>query len=91
MDTHFHARLETYPEAMMAVAAHVEREYGYGYRIGVAHTETPVAVFEVSACDGSRFNLVADRWGNVQEIPEDATRLEAIHQVMEMRSAALAS
>lgn len=76
---------------MMAAAAHVAREYGpYGYRIGLAHTETPVAVFEVSHYDGSTFNVIADPWGNVQRIPDDATRLEAITQVMDMRREAMA-
>ncbi len=78
------------PDAMIAAASHVEREYGYGYRIAIALTATRAAVFEVSHFDGSRFNLVADKWGNVRR-PEVDTADAATALCIEMqREAALA-
>lgn len=58
------------PDAMMAAAAHVEREYGYGYTIAVAgHGWTGAGQFEVRHFDGSEFELYADRYGNVTRPP----------------------
>jgi hypothetical protein len=53
------------PDAMIAAAAHVEREYGYGYRIGIKASNWLTGVFEVHASDGSEFELISDRYGNV--------------------------
>ncbi len=54
------------PDAMIAAAAHVEREYGYGYRIGiVASGLLGGGLFQVRASDGSEFELLSDRYGNV--------------------------
>jgi hypothetical protein len=58
---------------MGAVALHVAMEYGHtGYRVGLAACTAfgDVGVFEARHFDGSTFNLVADRWGNVKR-PED--------------------
>jgi len=63
------------PDAMIAVAAHVEREYGYGYRIGVASSSwAGHGTFQVRASDGSRFRLFVDRYGNVARVPEGSVR-----------------
>ena len=62
------------PDSMSAAAAHVDREYGCtGYRIGLAGVDRRIAIFEVVCSDGSRFNLLADRWGNVRRVPDEAT------------------
>lgn len=59
------------PEAMIAAAAHVDREYGYGYRIGIVTSNyTGGGLFCVRASDGSRFRVFADRYGNVERIPD---------------------
>jgi hypothetical protein len=60
------------PDAMMAAAAHVERDYGHsGYSLGIISSSwTGSGLFEVSHSDGSRFRLYADRWGNVARVPE---------------------
>jgi hypothetical protein len=68
---------------MSAAAHYVEREYGYGYRIGLA-IGGRVSVFEVAHSDGSRFNIAADCWGNVQRIPDDASAEQASAQISEM-------
>jgi hypothetical protein len=63
------------PDAMIAAAAHVEREYGSGYRIGVvASGWLGGGLFQVRASDGSEFELVSDRYGNVTRPDEHAER-----------------
>lgn len=58
------------PDALIAVGAHVQREYGItGYRVSVI-LGNGWGVFEVQHADGSRFRLCADRWGNVERVPE---------------------
>jgi hypothetical protein len=80
MQSPFEARQLAAPDALSAVAAYVNREYGsFGYSIGIAHTYPRVAVFEVRHADGSTFNLVADCWGNVKR-PDDAS-LEGVAQL----------
>ncbi len=76
------------PEALMAVASHVQREYGHaGYKVAVAFTATRAAAFEISHFDGSRFNLIADKWGNVRR-PEADTASAAMELLLEMHRAA---
>lgn len=59
------------PDALVAAAAHVEREYGYGYRIGIVSASwTGAGLFQVCAGDGSRFRLYVDRYGNLARIPD---------------------
>jgi hypothetical protein len=59
------------PDAMGAVASHVEREYGYGYRIGLVSSSFGGAgLFQVLASDGGRFRLYCDRYGNVARVPD---------------------
>jgi hypothetical protein len=62
-----------YPDTMVAVGAHVTREYDMtGYLIQVVYGDGSGALFEVSHSDGSRFRLWADRWGNVERVPDAA-------------------
>ena len=81
------------PEALSAAAHYIEREYGYGYRLGIspAIAARSVTVFEVAHFDGSRFNIVADRWGNVERIPDGVTADGALDVVMSMAQKAVAS
>lgn len=53
-------------DAMIAAAAHVEREYGSGYSIGIVDSVMLNGFFQVRHFDGSEFELVSDRWGNVR-------------------------
>lgn len=62
------------PDAMIAAAAHVEREYGVsGYQIGLAWSDwSGAGCFDVRASDGARFRLYVDRYGNVTRVPDAA-------------------
>jgi len=55
------------PDAMIAAASHVSREYGYtGYSIAViGHGWLGSGQFEVRASDGSQFELHSDQYGQV--------------------------
>jgi len=55
------------PDAMVAAASHVNREYGAtGYSIAViGHGWLGSGQFLVRASDGSEFELHSDRYGNV--------------------------
>ena len=55
------------PGAMIGAAMHVEHEYGMsGYRLEViAAGLLGEGEFLVSASDGSRFEIIVDRYGNV--------------------------
>jgi hypothetical protein len=55
------------PDALGAVASHVDREYGHGYRIGQLDAKD----FVVRARDGATFVLRADQWGNVSRLSRD--------------------
>ena len=60
------------PDALSAAAHFVDREYGsYGYRIGIAMSSGAVTAFEVAHFDGSRFNVLVDKWGNARTAPQD--------------------
>ncbi len=62
------------PEAMSAAAHYIDREYGYGYRIGLASwTFSGDGIFSVRHSDGSEFYIVADRYGNVARVEDQAS------------------
>lgn len=62
------------PEALGAVCAYVQREYGLtGYHIGIEGMGRFVCCI-VRHSDGSEFRLLADRWGNVENVQEDTTQ-----------------
>lgn len=74
------------PDAMIAAAAHVEREYGYGYRIGTEEgLYSGAGIFLVRHSDGSEFRLIADQWGNVDRLPDDWTDRDGESQVATIR------
>ena len=79
MEVMFEASKFCSPDAMGAASAFVSREYGYtGYRLGLAANTGAVSIFEVNHYDGSRFNVVADNWGNVRTLPQDPAGSERI-------------
>ncbi len=85
MNAMFSARDEVRAPIASSAANYVCREYGEtGYRIGLCWTTGRVGVFEVSAGDGSRFNIIADAWGNAETIAEDATEASANMQIVAM-------
>jgi hypothetical protein len=60
-------------DALFGIAGHVSREYGdYGYRASIIGTWQGGAIAEVRHSDGSRFLLVADRYGNVARVADAA-------------------
>jgi hypothetical protein len=71
------------PGALSAAAHFVDREYGsHGYRIGIAMSSGAVVAFEVAHSDGSRFNIIADKWGNVRTVPQDVAAAERMFKDM---------
>jgi len=54
------------PDQMASAGSYISHEWGdYGYSIeGVESPSRRVSVFRVVASDGSRFVVVADRYGN---------------------------
>lgn len=86
------------PDAMGAAAAHVEREYGYGYALGVEYgSRLGQSVFLVCHFDGSEFRLIADRYGNVDRLPDEwkgltvAQQLNTLDELKAARDARLAA
>lgn len=71
------------PDAMIAAAAHVQREYGVtGYAIGVeSGSQFGKCIFLARHFDGSEFRLIADRWGNVDRLPDDWPTLTIAMQI----------
>lgn len=56
------------PDQLSAAGSYIAREWGdYGYRIEAIESPTGrVSVFRVCASDGSRFSVLADRYGNTR-------------------------
>lgn len=69
-------------EAISGAVAHIRRDYGENYTIGVvASSMRGGGVFEVCASDGARFELVSDRYGNVwRACDRDGCRQEASYR-----------
>ena len=57
-------------DQMSSAASYLRREWGdYGYRFeGIETWSHAVSVFRVSCFDGSRFAIVADKWGNCRHL-----------------------
>ena len=58
------------PDQMASAGGYISREWGdYGYRIEEIESPTrAVTVFHVVASDGSRFTVLADKWGNCRHV-----------------------
>lgn len=56
-------------DALMHATCYVAREWGEeaGYRCEIVGSSAKVVVLEVSASDGARFLVAADRWGNTAD------------------------
>jgi hypothetical protein len=68
-----HGAAYAHPDALQAAARLVDDEWGgHGYVMGIARGDGTVAIFEVVHFDGSRFNIVADKYGNARPVSEDA-------------------
>lgn len=53
-------------DAVYAVVGYLAREWGeHGYRLSVEGSRSGGAIAHVVHSDGSRFVILADRWGNV--------------------------
>lgn len=67
------------PGTLSTIAAYVDSEYGSsGYRIMPLAAGRHVASFQVMHSDGSRFEVMADEWGNAETLPDLAVaRMEA--------------
>lgn len=92
MTSLYTARHYCLPDAMSAAAAYVDCEYGpYGYRLGVALETGACTVFDVRHFDGSCFNIVADKWGNVVRIADGVDRTTAEEVIRQAHRQAVAS
>lgn len=62
------------PDTLSGVASYISHEYGMtGYRITPeSSTLRGDGFFTVSHFDGSEFRVMADRWGNVERMSDDA-------------------
>jgi hypothetical protein len=60
------AYMSVTPDQMASAGSYISHNWGdYGYRIEGVQTRTyAVTVFRVCASDGSRFTVLADKWGN---------------------------
>ncbi len=57
-----------------AAAGFVRANWGdYGYAIGTLDGYGGGGTFRVTHSDGSRFNVISDRYGNVREDPREVT------------------
>lgn len=58
------------PDQLASAGSYIAREWGdYGYRIEEIESPTrAVSAFHVVASDGSRFTVLADKWGNVRHL-----------------------
>jgi hypothetical protein len=58
------------PDQIASAGSYISHNWGdYGYRIeGIESPTHAVAVFHVCASDGSRFAVLADKWGNCRHL-----------------------
>jgi hypothetical protein len=79
-------------DQMSSAAGYLTRNWGdYGYRFEGIETRTgAVSVFRVACFDGSRFSIVADKWGNTAHLDTHNSD-DGLHElVMEMHAKATA-
>jgi hypothetical protein len=76
-------------DQLSAAVHYVAREWGdYGYRItGVEDMSWYVVRVSVRHSDGSRFAVLADKWGNVATALDDSDALAAQVRTMSERAA----
>jgi len=81
------------PDQLSSLGSYIAREWGdYGYRIeGIESPTAAVSVAHVCASDGSRFDVMGDRWGNCRAVPEGLGAAQLTALVLEMHRAAVAN
>lgn len=64
------ANLSITPDQLTAAGNYIIRNWGdTGYRVEAIESPTRrVTVFRVVASDGSRFSVLADKWGNSRDL-----------------------
>ena len=79
-------------DQMSCAAIHLRENWGdYGYRFTGIETRTyAVSVFRVCCSDGSRFSIVADKWGNTRHLDTHDSDEGLQQLVMEMHDKATA-
>jgi hypothetical protein len=80
------------PDQLSSAGSYIARNWGdYGYRIENIESPTrAVSVFHVVASDGSRFAVVADKWGNCRDVDTHNCPAAAVALAMDMHAAAVA-
>lgn len=63
------------PDQLSAAGGYISRQWGdYGYRVEEIESATArVSLFHVVASDGSRFTVLADRYGNCRDADTHGT------------------
>ncbi len=56
------------PEAMIAAASYVRDQYVSSTRLTVETVTVSLSVFHCSASDGSKWQVISDRYGNVTDV-----------------------
>lgn len=71
-------------DALGAIAGHVSRNWGdYGYSIRGMRTVGIITFALVGHSDGSRFYVMADRWGNVRDAHTEGEAIAEAERMVE--------
>ncbi len=78
------------PDQLASAGSYISHEWGdYGYRIeGIESPSVRVSVFRVCASDGSRFSVLADRYGNTRHLDTHSSDAGLADMVCEMHAKA---
>ena len=70
-------------DQLSSAAGHLRDNWGdYGYRFeGIETLTYAVSVFRVCASDGSRFAILADKWGNTAHLDTHSSD-EGLHELV---------
>ena len=73
------------PDQLASLGGYIAHEWGdYGYRVtGIESPTWAVSVAHVCASDGSRFDVMGDRYGNCRAVPEGLTADQLTELVLE--------
>jgi len=76
-------------DAISAAVSHLVRDWGdYGYFVrGFTPLGSSCWIANYGASDGSYFGALVDRYGNVRDIPESATKADVLAMARELVSA----
>lgn len=80
-------------DQMSSAAGYLVKNWGdYGYRFeGIESRSFAVSVFRVVCSDGSRFVIVADKWGNARHLENEGGDEGLTELVAEMHAVATAA